>query len=96
MAKTGKTKTRATVKRGTRTSKSPGKSSAKTRGGPPRRDRSKRLLDLVMLLLSARTPVTFRQIREQFTAYKTANIEAGLRAFERDKADLLELQALPL
>jgi proteasome accessory factor B len=57
----------------------------------PRGDRSKRLLDLVMLLLRARSPVTFREIREQFTSYKTANIEAGLRAFERDKADLLEL-----
>ncbi len=57
----------------------------------PRGDRAKRLLDLVMLLLRARSPVTFREIREQFTSYKTANIEAGLRAFERDKADLLEL-----
>jgi proteasome accessory factor B len=57
----------------------------------PRIDRSKRLLDLVMLLLRARTPVTFRDIREQFESYQTANIEAGLRAFERDKADLLEL-----
>jgi proteasome accessory factor B len=57
----------------------------------PRVDRSKRLLDLVMLLLRARTPVTFRDIREQFESYQTSNIEAGLRAFERDKADLLEL-----
>jgi len=56
-----------------------------------RGDRSKRLLDLVMLLLRARSPVTFRTIREQFVAYKTANVDAGLRAFERDKADLLEL-----
>ena len=44
-----------------------------------------------MLLLRARTPVTFRDIREQFESYQTANVEAGLRAFERDKADLLEL-----
>ncbi|HYU16459.1 MAG TPA: WYL domain-containing protein [Candidatus Acidoferrum sp.] len=57
----------------------------------PRLDRAKRLLDLVMLLLRARTPVTFRDIREQFESYQTSNIEAGLRAFERDKADLLEL-----
>ncbi len=57
----------------------------------PRGDRAKRLLDLVMLLLRARSPVTFREIREQFTAYLTNNAEAGLRAFERDKADLLEL-----
>jgi proteasome accessory factor B len=56
-----------------------------------RGDRSKRLLDLVMILLGARTPVTYREIREQFAAYQTLNAEAGLRAFERDKADLLEL-----
>ncbi len=62
------------------------KDDAATRG-----DRSKRLLDLVMILLGARTPVTYREIREQFAAYQTLNVEAGLRAFERDKADLLEL-----
>jgi proteasome accessory factor B len=56
-----------------------------------RGDRSKRLLDLVMILLRARTPVTYREIREQFPGYQTLNAEAGLRAFERDKADLLEL-----
>jgi proteasome accessory factor B len=56
-----------------------------------RGDRSKRLLDVVMILLGARTPVTYRDIREQFSAYQTLNVEAGLRAFERDKADLLEL-----
>jgi proteasome accessory factor B len=56
-----------------------------------RGDRSKRLLDLVMILLGARTPVTYREIREQFAGYQTVNAEAGLRAFERDKADLLEL-----
>jgi proteasome accessory factor B len=44
-----------------------------------------------MLLLRARTPVTYREVREQFPGYQTANAEAGLRAFERDKADLLEL-----
>jgi proteasome accessory factor B len=59
---------------------------ATTRG-----DRSKRLLDLVMILLRARTPVTYRDIRESFPAYQTLNVEAGLRAFERDKADLLDL-----
>lgn len=56
-----------------------------------RGDRSKRLLDLVMILLRARTPVTYRDIREQFPGYQTVNVEAGLRAFERDKADLLDL-----
>ena len=74
--------------------------SSKTRGASSkgdggdasaRGDRSKRLLDLVMILLGARTPVTYREIREQFPAYQTLNAEAGLRAFERDKADLLEL-----
>ena len=59
--------------------------------GASRGDRSKRLLDLVMILLRARSPVTYREIREQFVAYQTLNVEAGLRAFERDKADLLEL-----
>jgi proteasome accessory factor B len=44
-----------------------------------------------MILLRARTPVAYRDIREQFSAYQTTNTEAGLRAFERDKADLLEL-----
>jgi proteasome accessory factor B len=56
-----------------------------------RGDRSKRLLDLVMILLRARTPVTYREVRDQFPAYQTLNVEAGLRAFERDKADLLDL-----
>jgi len=58
---------------------------------PGRGDRSKRLLDLVMLLLRARTPVRYREIRERLPGYQTANAEAGLGAFERDKADLLEL-----
>lgn len=44
-----------------------------------------------MILLRARSPVTYREIREQFPGYQTLNAEAGLRAFERDKADLLEL-----
>ena len=63
----------------------------KTDDRQTRGDRSKRLLDLVMILLGTRTPVTYREIREQFAAYQTLNVEAGLRAFERDKADLLEL-----
>jgi predicted DNA-binding transcriptional regulator YafY len=60
-------------------------------GARAREDRSKRLLDLVVILLGARTPVPYREIRAQFRAYQTENEEAGLRAFERDKADLLEL-----
>ncbi len=69
------------------------KSQKGTKGddGGTRGDRSKRLLDLVMILLRARTPVAYRDIRELFSAYQTVNTEAGLRAFERDKADLLEL-----
>jgi len=43
------------------------------------------------MLLGARQPVPFREIREQFRVYQTANEDAGLRAFERDKADLVEL-----
>jgi predicted DNA-binding transcriptional regulator YafY len=58
---------------------------------PGREDRSKRLLDLVVLLLGARQPVPYREIRGQFRAYQTTQEEAGLRAFERDKADLVEL-----
>jgi predicted DNA-binding transcriptional regulator YafY len=56
-----------------------------------REDRSKRLLDLVVMLLGARHPVPYREIRAQFRAYQTAQEDAGLRAFERDKADLVEL-----
>jgi proteasome accessory factor B len=79
-----------------RAAKAPDKAKLKPKAAKPedasaRGDRSKRLLDLVMILLRARTPVTYRDIREQFPAYQTLNIEAGLRAFERDKADLLDL-----
>lgn len=95
--KSTKTRKRTTANKSSRaardgvsskTSKTASKKSAKAGA---RGDRSKRLLDLVMLLLRARSPVTFREIREQFASYKTANVEAGLRAFERDKAELLEL-----
>ncbi|MEZ4367562.1 MAG: WYL domain-containing protein [Kofleriaceae bacterium] len=68
-----------------------GKGTTRPADDAGRGDRSKRLLDLVMLLLRARSPVTFREIRDQFPSYQTTNVEAGLRAFERDKADLLEL-----
>ncbi len=56
-----------------------------------RDDRGKRLLDLVVLLLGARSPVPFREMKQQFRAYRTEKDQAGLRAFERDKSDLLEL-----
>jgi proteasome accessory factor B len=86
-SKKGKPAKAAAAKASVKPAAKPGKhDDAGTRG-----DRSKRLLDLVMILLRARTPVTYRDIREQFPAYQTLNIEAGLRAFERDKADLLDL-----
>ncbi len=92
-ARSGKTVTRKRTA-AAKTTKAAAKAAPRDGGADKDRtrgDRSKRLLDLVLLLLRARSPVTFRDIREQFTAYKTANNEAGLRAFERDKADLLEL-----
>jgi proteasome accessory factor B len=63
----------------------------KVAAAPARDDRGKRLLDLVVMLLGARHPVPYREIREQFRVYQTEHEEAGLRAFERDKADLVEL-----
>lgn len=53
--------------------------------------RTKRLLDLVVLLLDARRPIAFSELREQFGEYRSAKPEAGQRAFERDKASLLEM-----
>jgi proteasome accessory factor B len=85
-AKPGRTAKAAVSKASKDSAGKPGKDDAATRG-----DRSKRLLDLVMILLRARTPVTYREIRDQFVGYQTLNVEAGLRAFERDKADLLDL-----
>ncbi len=91
MSESSKTPEKATKKATKKPAVKSGRAKRGTQKSPPRTDRSKRLLDLVMLLLRARAPVTFREIRAQFQSYKTANIEAGLRAFERDKADLLEL-----
>ena len=53
--------------------------------------RTKRLLDLVVLLLDARRPLSLAELREQFSEYRTTKPEAGARAFERDKATLLEM-----
>ena len=53
--------------------------------------RTKRLLDLVVLLLDSRRPISFAELREQFAEYRSAKPEAGARAFERDKATLLEM-----
>ena len=63
----GRTAKAAVAKASKAAPKGPKADDAATRG-----DRSKRLLDLVMLLLRARTPVTYREIREQFPAYQTA------------------------
>lgn len=84
--KTAATTAKAAVSRATANARA-----AKAKPEDARVDRSKRLLDVVMILLRARTPMTYREIRESFPAYQTLNIEAGLRAFERDKADLLDL-----
>jgi len=55
--------------------------------------RTERLLNLLALWLNARRPVSLRQMREmdEFAAYATADAKSGERAFERDKAALVEL-----
>ncbi len=55
--------------------------------------RTERLLNLLTLLLNSRRPVALREIREldEFGAYRTDDPKSGERAFERDKAALLEL-----
>ena len=59
--------------------------------------RTERLLNLLTFLLNTRRPVSLREIREmdEFSAYQTADPKSGERAFERDKAALLEL-GIPL
>ncbi len=55
-------------------------------------DRTERLLDLVALLLDAKEPTSWAQLRESFPAdYGQGSDEACERKFERDKAELLEL-----
>lgn len=55
-------------------------------------DRTERLLDLVALLLDAREPITWAELREHFPDdYGKGSDEAAERKFERDKAELLEL-----
>jgi proteasome accessory factor B len=59
-------------------------------------DRTERLLDLVALLLDAREPVSWAELREHFPEdYGAVSDDAAARKFERDKAELLEL-GLPL
>jgi predicted DNA-binding transcriptional regulator YafY len=54
-----------------------------------------RLLNLVGLLLEARRPVTFDEIRETLEAYRGGNVDSAKRMFERDK-DLLRAYGVPL
>jgi proteasome accessory factor B len=59
-------------------------------------DRTERLLDLVALLLDAKEPVSWAELREAFPSdYGQGSEEATERKFERDKAELLEL-GIPL
>lgn len=55
--------------------------------------RTERLLNLLTLLLNSRRPIALREIREmdEFAAYRTEDPRSGERAFERDKAALIEL-----
>jgi predicted DNA-binding transcriptional regulator YafY len=59
--------------------------------------RTERLLNLLALLLNARRPMSLREIREldEFEAYRTEDPKSGERAFERDKASLVEM-GIPL
>lgn len=55
-------------------------------------DRTERLLDLVALLLDAKEPVPFAQLRELFPEdYGAGSREAAERKLERDKAELVGL-----
>lgn len=55
-------------------------------------DRTERLLDLVALLLDAREPISWAELREHFPDdYGKGSDEAAERKFERDKAELLDL-----
>ena len=55
-------------------------------------NRTERLLDLIALLVNARRPVPFEEIRQAFPEdYGEGTIEAARRKFERDKRELLEV-----
>ncbi len=54
-------------------------------------DKTERLLDLVALLLDAREPVSFAELRELFPDEYGGSRPAAERKLERDKAELLEL-----
>ena len=55
--------------------------------------RTERLLNLLTLLLNSRRPISLRELREmdEFRAYCSVDPKTGERAFERDKASLVEL-----
>jgi proteasome accessory factor B len=63
--------------------------------GRDRMEPLERLLNLVGLLLEARTPLTFDEIRETLDAYQGENLESAKRMFERDK-DVLREYGVPL
>jgi proteasome accessory factor B len=54
-------------------------------------EKAERLLDLVALLLDAREPVSFAELRDLFPEDYGGNREAAERKLERDKSELLEL-----
>ncbi|HME92018.1 MAG TPA: WYL domain-containing protein [Myxococcaceae bacterium] len=55
-------------------------------------ERTERLLDLVALLLDAREPISWAELRDAFPEdYQASSDEATERKFKRDKAELLEL-----
>lgn len=59
-------------------------------------ERTERLLDLVALLLDAKHPISWAELKEAFAEdYDEGAPEACERKFERDKAELLEL-GIPL
>ena len=55
--------------------------------------RTERLLNLLGLLLNSSRPLSFREIRdlEEFSAYQLDDPKSAERAFERDKATLVDL-----
>jgi proteasome accessory factor B len=57
--------------------------------------KSERLLNLVIMLLVARTPVTKERIREVIEGYQTSSDDAFEKMFERDKSELRAL-GIPL
>ncbi|RMG16607.1 MAG: WYL domain-containing protein [Deltaproteobacteria bacterium] len=58
-------------------------------------ERTERLFGLVTLLLDAKRPMPFEEIRDAFDDYAKVSREAAERKFSRDKAALLEL-GIPL